>query len=95
MDEIIRAEVPKEFPKENVWSVIDKHGGDRYQDKLMEKSENLQKEKIVKSVEKQPEKPPIQQKEEINRFDQANKNREAKQEQNQEQEQNRNRGFRR
>lgn len=88
MDEIIRQEVPKEFPKENVWAVVEKHGGARYQDKLMEKAENMQKEKPQKI---EPEKPQIEQKEQLNRFDQATRNRENNQEQNQE----KNRGFRR
>jgi hypothetical protein len=88
MDEIIRQEVPKEFPKENVWAVVEKHGGARYQDKLMDKAENMQKEKPQKI---EHEKPQIEQKEdkEYSRFQQNDNNRKEKE---QEQEQNKGRG---
>lgn len=105
IDPILREEIAKEFPKENVWAVIDEQGGHRYQDKLSSKVEQLEKEranklepkkeqeKIEPTANKVQEKQREEQKPEISRFEQAKSNREEKQEQNQEQEKKR--GFRR
>ena len=102
IDPILREEIGKEFPKENVWAVIDEQGGKDYQDKIFQKIEKAEinkeqaKEKETKqekeknhisNIEAQEQKP------EISRFEQAKSNREEKQEQNQEQEKKR--GFRR
>ena len=101
VDPILREEIGKEFPKENVWAVIDEQGGNDYQDKIFQKIEQLSAERknIIKNevyqvqekpkeVEKTPE---IQQN--YDRFDRAKANKEAKQEQERDQEKKR--GFRR
>lgn len=41
IDPILREEIGKEFPKENVWAVIDEQGGNDYQDKIFQKIEQL------------------------------------------------------
>lgn len=101
IDPILREEIAKEFPKENVWAVIDQHGGSKYQDKLNQKIEqlsaerkNIPKNEVHQGQEKPKEvvkTPEIQQN--YDRFDQAKANKEAKQEQAQDQEKKR--GFRR
>ena len=96
IDPILREEIAKEFPRENVWAVIDQHGGARYQDKLMDKvmdkAESMQKEKSQKiEPEKQHEKAVN---DEYHRFTESKSNRNEK-EQNQEQNQEKKRGFRR
>lgn len=92
IDPILREEIAKEFPRENVWAVIDQHGGARYQDKLWDKAESMQKEKPQKiEPEKQHEKVVN---DEYHRFTESKSNRNEK-EQNQEQNQEKKRGFRR
>lgn len=39
IDPILRKEIAKEFPNENVWAVIDKYGGEKYEVKLNDKVE--------------------------------------------------------
>lgn len=105
IDPILREEIGKEFPKENVWAVIDEQGGNDYQDKIFQKIEQLSAERknIIKNEvhqgqnrEKEKPKelektPEIQQN--YDRFDQAKANKEAKQDQERDQEKKR--GFRR
>ena len=106
IDPILKEEISKEFPKENVWAVIDEQGGHGYQDKLSAKIEKLEKEQTNKIDQKkegekiEPSVNKVQEKQEeelkateINRFDQSKSKREEKQEQNQDQEKKR--GFRR
>lgn len=102
IDPILREEIGKEFPKENVWAVIDEQGGKDYQDKIFQKIEKaeINKEQAKeKETKQEKEKDHIsnietqEQKPELTRFEQAKLNREAKQ--GQEQEQEKKRGFRR
>ena len=105
IDPILREEIGKEFPKENVWAVIDEQGGNDYQDKIFQKIEQLSAERknIIKNEvhqgqNREKEKPKELEKtpetqQNYDRFDRAKANKEAKQEQERDQEKKR--GFRR
>ena len=105
IDPILREEIGKEFPKENVWAVIDEQGGNDYQDKIFQKIEqlsaarkNIIKNEVYQGQNREKEKPKELEKtpetqQNYDRFDRAKANKEAKQEQEQDQEKKR--GFRR
>ena len=105
IDPILREEIGKEFPKENVWAVIDEQGGNDYQDKIFQKIEqlsaerkNIIKNEVYQGQNKEKEKPKELEKtsetqQNYDRFDRAKANKEAKQDQERDQEKKR--GFRR
>ena len=105
IDPILREEIGKEFPKENVWAVIDEQGGNDYQDKIFQKIEqlsaarkNIIKNEVYQGQNREKEKPKELEKtpetqQNYDRFDRAKANKEAKQEQERDQEKKR--GFRR
>ena len=105
IDPILREEIGKEFPKENVWAVIDEQGGNDYQDKIFQKIEqlsaarkNIIKNEVHQGQNREKEKPKELEKtpetqQNYDRFDRAKANKEAKQEQERDQEKKR--GFRR
>ena len=105
IDPILREEIGKEFPKENVWAVIDEQGGNDYQDKIFQKIEqlsaerkNIIKNEVYQGQNREKEKPKELEKtpetqQSYDRFDRAKANKEAKQEQERDQEKKR--GFRR
>ena len=105
IDPILREEIGKEFPKENVWAVIDEQGGNDYQDKIFQKIEqlsaarkNIIKNEVYQGQNREKEKPKELEKtpeiqQNYDRFDQAKANKEAKQDQERDQEKKR--GFRR
>ena len=105
VDPILREEIGKEFPKENVWAVIDEQGGNDYQDKIFQKIEqlsaarkNIIKNEVYQGQNREKEKPKELEKtsetqQNYDRFDRAKANKEAKQEQERDQEKKR--GFRR
>ena len=105
IDPILREEIGKEFPKENVWAVIDEQGGNDYQDKIFQKIEqlsaarkNIIKNEVYQGQNREKEKPKELEKtpetqQNYDRFDRAKANKEAKQDQEQDQEKKR--GFRR
>jgi hypothetical protein len=105
VDPILREEIGKEFPKENVWAVIDEQGGNDYQDKIFQKIEqlsaerkNIIKNEVYQGQNKEKEKPKELEKtsetqQNYDRFDRAKANKEAKQDQERDQEKKR--GFRR
>ena len=64
IDPILREEIGKEFPKENVWAVIDEQGGNDYQDKIFQKIEqlsaarkNIIKNEVYQGQNREKEKP--------------------------------------
>ena len=105
IDPILRKEIGKEFPKENVWAVIDEQGGNDYQDKIFQKIEqlsaarkNIIKNEVYQGQNREKEKPKELEKtpetqQNYDRFDRAKANKEAKQDQERDQEKKR--GFRR
>ena len=105
IDPILREEIGKEFPKENVWAVIDEQGGNDYQDKIFQKIEqlsaarkNIIKNEVYQGQNREKEKPKELEKtpetqQNYDRFDRAKANKEAKQDQERDQEKKR--GFRR
>ena len=105
IDPILREEIGKEFPKENVWAVIDEQGGNDYQDKIFQKIEqlsaarkNIIKNEVYQGQNREKEKPKELEKtpetqQNYDRFDRAKANKEAKLEQERDQEKKR--GFRR
>ena len=101
IDPILREEIGKEFPKENVWAVIDEQGGNDYQDKIFQKIEqlsaarkNIIKNEVYQGQNREKEKPKELEKtpetqQNYDRFDRAKANKEAKQEQERDQEKKR------
>lgn len=81
MDEIIRNRIHEMNPRENVWTSLNTHFGEKAEPKI----HAIMEEKNIQLQEKKQEKK-IEQGSQYDRFDKLNSNRETKREQNQEQE---------